>query len=118
MSREIKFRTWNTRNKMTEGVATLEELVLADPEVIGDHYRTRVDDLIWMQYTGLKDKEGKEIYEGDVYEYLWDSGGGLEKRVSVLSDYPYDVVNHIQGQLGGEVEIIGNIYENPELIEE
>ena len=95
----------------------------------------RIDQIEIMQYTGLKDKNGKEIYEGDIIEYKYDSGstfigelvfGDYLKQTSDMNcriigfylrgididgqdwytDFPK--VNHI--------EVIGNIYENPELL--
>ncbi|MGM0973380.1 MAG: YopX family protein [Bacillota bacterium] len=82
---------------------------LVDPESIG-------------QYTGLKDKNGKEIYEGDIaqgangkkYVFRWgiSSNGFIaqtdETHCNVYSSY------HIAPKL----EVIGNIHENPELLEE
>jgi len=73
------------------------------------------EDIILMQFTGLKDKNGKEIYEGDIL----DNEGARQK---------YEVIFHkgcfciIQGGLGyhifneKKVEIIGNIYENKDLL--
>ncbi len=100
--REIRFRAW-------------------DKDIgVMDYSRFRrfsIDDmvkdgLILMQFTGLLDKNGKEIYEGDILE----TSGGIHKVEwdSVGGFYPFvDVSCLIED---GIVEIIGNIYENPELL--
>ena len=62
-----------------------------------------------MQYTGLKDKNGKEIYEGDILEVY--GGECINYLVESLYSIFYDRINT---EL--EYEIIGNIHENPELL--
>ncbi|MCC2443245.1 YopX family protein [Bacillus cereus] len=87
-----------------------------------------------MQYTGLKDKNDKEIYEGDIVKYLdgneWSTESGYDceefnNHGAIFFDEEcgrYDVTNK-QGigyddlfDCGVDFEIIGNIYENPELV--
>ena len=100
----------------------LEELELNDP-VMNDHISVYPDEIVLMQSTGLKDKNGKEIFEGDIVKMAKD----------VYSDPTYyEVIRHRGGayrlesnQHGCELwlrhtncEVIGNIYENPELLEE
>ena len=64
-----------------------------------------------MQFTGLLDKNGKEIYEGDIIkaDWHWEE----PKQVSLNFDWIYDFQEY--GLDGDNLEIIGNIYENPEL---
>jgi len=73
---------------------------------------------VWMQFTGLKDKNGREIYEGDVVQYESD----FRKITGAVG---YDEAsaafkiagNHFTWFNPEAAEIIGNIYENPELLQ-
>ena len=107
--REIKFRAWNDNKKE-----------MFDPVGEIDLNNERV-----MQYTGLKDKNGKEIYEGDIIEW---TGEPLLKDVPNKNKYiiKWEIFHDIEKyEITGSgfktenpdrIEIIGNIYENPELI--
>ena len=77
------------------------------------------DGVIFMQYTGLKDKNEKDIYEGDICKAVWDDiykiGHTKIFEVKYNNGYhnPYSGNCHAHNKT---LEVIGNIYENPELL--
>lgn len=130
--RDIKFRVWDNRqNKYLnpDDVSISADGFITVFNVDGKHSRvvqppgSLSPRFIIEQYTGLKDKNGKEIYEGDVvkvegdgeiYRVEWiRSGFGLEPRYNSLR---YPVLGNVE--LRRKIEVIGNIHENPELLEE
>jgi hypothetical protein len=110
MKREIKFRAWKKKEKRMFTWMELQRLPLSDLE------RT---DLEWLQFTGLIDKNGKEIYEGDLVADT--SPMGEENEIIEWNDGYAGFQAHglKTGRLKGfaeKIEIIGNIHENPELL--
>ena len=119
--REIKFRAWNNlygEMVYSSGAALYDkrEFYPFCFEVGFSSYPE--SDWQIMQYTGLKDKNGKEIYEGDIGR--WPSGNN--SIIEWDSDRGCFTANHTDGRGGrfgivtSYVEIIGNIFENPELL--
>lgn len=116
-SRPLKFRAWDKKNRkmydnVQDGIMIDENYGLHFGVICNnqhDHY-----DFVVLQYTGLKDKNGVEIYEGDVLTELgsikvveWTTEG-LGWQFRTIKDEP--------GNYSAKIEVIGNIYENPELI--
>lgn len=120
--REIKFRFWNVGNKRWVNPSEIEFAYQdVNNESVGIPFHLFQEEIIYQQYTGLIDKNGREIYEGDILKIEW-------RIDSIDSDYYYDDVTFSKN-LGMWLphavlttddipcEIIGNIFENPDLME-
>jgi len=75
-----------------------------------------------MQYTGMKDKNRNDIFEGDVVK-IWTASGIKYKAIVEFNDGCFDIVHECRDYLkvyvgNRSVEVIGNIHENPELLEQ
>ena len=107
--REIKFRAWNKEDKkMRYNVEYMFGFSGGFP-----YY-----DYILMQYTGIKDKNGVEIYEGDILK-LHSGVGKVEYECGQFWVIPQiDMMNNIYHATSCGAEVIGNIHENPELLGE
>lgn len=115
--REIKFRAWDKENKKLiswRDICSYYNLLSMLDPVARDYDRYEV-----MQYTGLHDKNGKEIYEGDILQ--WQEANKDHSGYWVVYDHTdFKLWN---GKYHKTIidptwyEVIGNIYENPELLE-
>ncbi len=128
--REIKFRVWLKEDKKMENVETLfigiNRLCFGNSKTEDLFFRD-FEEVELMQYTGLKDKNGKEIYEGDIVLIKLDETSTWHKTVvgfkkgafiaDLIDKEDYVYIFH-HGFTGDDFEIIGNVYENKNLLEE
>lgn len=138
--REIKFRAWDKNKKSMiyavdishfDLIGTERSLYYYYPEQITETEWVQaqgvesIDNIELMQYTGLKDKNGVEIYEGDIVEIIdvdsesvylevveWGNDGGYFSKKIEWDYFPTIIAN------GLETRVIGNIYESPDLLKE
>ena len=125
-----EFRAWTEEGKaMYYGVYPFKDdtLLLSYDEIAFDE--VPASDFILMQSTGLLDKNGKEIYEGDIVRYKAGCNTVTEEVVYDKNFAGFGVkdadanIIFTFGELAEEIglsslEVVGNIYENPELLEE
>lgn len=124
--RELKFRAWDKKREVWLHPSEFKMDGLG--EVVWTLLPCERDEIILMQFTGLKDKNGKEIYEGDILDSgcyegdILDSGcnetGTLDKMGEVTFEKGcfYACSLPIKEFIVNGIEIIGDIYENPNLL--
>ena len=127
MSREIKFRVWSEdERRFLEPIDCTQLVIRPLSGNVTDGATT--PNVSLLQYTGLKDKNGVEIYEGDVLEFSDYSNGLYLFREQPTTRETIKWNKHKTGyflrgmafieDVGKKAIIIGNIHENPELLED
>jgi len=124
--REIKFRAWDKREKRMVIVLAIAfntnflHYALDNSWGVkyGKSYWSDIHNFELMQFTGSRDKNGKEIWEGDIVK---NSFGSLYiiRWVGCMMGFkgePLYVKNEVSDVEASDLEVIGNIYENPELL--
>ena len=118
--KELMFRAWE---KNMNAMIPVENIDFLAKQINTNSVWRMFHEIELMQYIGLKDKNGVEIYEGDIVEYELF---GREKKMTIeynqeSASFKYCIADEIKFTIdGGNNErraVIGNIYENPELLE-
>ena len=122
--REIKFRAWHKGKKIMGnvlGIDILHKEIFFSNEDVDCYEHVDFKNIELMQYTGLKDKNGKEIYEGDIlfesfgekyYKVVFENGSFRAEFEGDFEEHSFDLIDVVaQGY-----EVVGNIYRNPELL--
>lgn len=123
-----RFRAWHRElgrmmsiSDMWFNVDSLGEIGLNDA-VMNDYITVSPDEIELMQSTGLKDKNGKEIFEGDIvlvldspYTVFYDNEKGSYRLKPHDDRWNVDYMSNFSH--GGNFEVVGNIYENKELLD-
>lgn len=120
-----KFRAWDKNNKYMKYtdknlvVCFSDEGASAVDHTTFGHSCTCMEDIELMQSTGLKDKNGVEIYEGDIVENIYKEIGFIKNCNDALCFSRKERNFYLSGiGAGRPFKILGNIYENPELLED
>ncbi|MDU0072636.1 YopX family protein [Bacillus sp. FSL M8-0052] len=127
--REIKFRAWNKEKEIMvyqnedDSEEYWDGVLLSDVEMVNSIFRYGPSsEYIWMQYTGLKDVNVREIYEGDIVLYDRNIAPSIDSRKYVVKweDSQFVLTNSsetIDDFTSDIIEIIGDVYRNPNLLE-
>ncbi len=120
--REIKFRAWIKQDDdyfMAYNIQNIYDGMNDESGKLGGvssfHSFLDEEDVKVMQFTGLKDKNGKEIYEGDILSNGSKSGKVIFHRCAFMVEEK-NGQGILSSYIQADFEVMGNIYENPEII--
>lgn len=128
--REIKFRAWDKKYNVMDNGCYSDTFIGFDGSLheIGEYYTYtgggKTDEIVsdrfvLMQFTGLCDKNGKEIYEGDVVLFMHEIGDqdwSSEIYLVKFKNGAFNIAYSFDDNTSDECTLLGNAYENPELL--
>lgn len=120
MNRVIKFRAWDAKEKKMihrmDGWSSGSDVLCEVWEAMNEY------EMVVMQFTGLTDKNGKEIYEGDIIQYQNECADRTPVLVRTMTPKNLEYIIgigdsewEVKENQYSNIEVIGNIHENPEL---
>lgn len=131
--RDIRFRVWDKTHSIMWYSSDSNEIVVGENTVYildTEPYAHEHSDCVPMQYTGIKDKHGTDVYEGDILCYRDEDGdkqywpvsfenGCFVVNGSAIWDYlRYDKNDQPTNHLEASLEVVGNIYNDKDVIDE
>lgn len=116
---DIKFRAWNKNDKImvySKEDGYDDEKWGGTVEIVNNSFKDN-ENYEWLQYTGLKDKNDKEIYEGDIVKII-----SFDNKVVTIDEIKFTkgswkVNDYYLHEINYKIEVVGDIYENPQLLE-